>query len=101
MNYEAILKMVDVPADKAKHFMWGTILVVVLTLFFIWIGRPTMEAKTYAAIAVALIGAGKEGLDAYSNYRMDKVKSEAPRHGVEFLDWLATSVPGALLLLIP
>lgn len=96
MNFKSIM----LPQDKASHFVYGTIIAVVATMIFSALGKSPIDAKTDAAIVTAVIGALKEGIDAYLNYRLDKAGSDTPRHGVEFLDWFATSLPGGLLLLL-
>ena len=82
--------MPQLPADKANHFFYGTLIFLAALAIF---RRPDVA---YGLVVLAAVG--KEALDKLSNMRAVKA-GLMPTHGVEFLDALATCAGGAVPLL--
>ena len=82
-----------IPKDKLMHFAVGAAMAV----FALLLWQLAMQLAPLAAhpLATALslagfmAGAQKEGTDRLDNLLMYH-RGEAPIHGVEWLDWLAT-----------
>jgi len=82
--------MPQLPADKANHFFYGSLIFLAALAIF---RRPDVA---YGLVVLAAVG--KEALDKLSNMRAVKA-GLMPTHGVEFLDALATCAGGAVPLL--
>lgn len=80
------------PADKANHVLYGVAIFAAAAAVGSRLGLP---AALSGVAAAALFGAGKELADWLANRRAIAA-GQAPVHGVEFGDALAT-VGGAVL----
>lgn len=82
-----------IPKDKILHFVVG--IAVAVLAFFLWslaMHVPVLAAHPLAtgvSLGGCMAGAQKEGNDRLDNLLMYH-RGEAPLHGVEWLDWLAT-----------
>jgi hypothetical protein len=71
--------------DKMLHFLIGMVIAVL-----VWY---VTKNPAFGVLAAAVTGTLKEGYDAWDNKkRIDA--GVPPRHGVEFLDFLATFLGG-------
>lgn len=88
------------PADKANHAIYGTVVFLVAALLVARAGQPGV-AHHIGLLAVATAGVAKELLDRWLNRRA-VARGQAPVHGVELLDIVATAAPAvALWLAVP
>lgn len=94
-----IVKLPMLPQDKANHFIYGALIwlgVLVLALVLGCGERAALGAANVVLVAVAWL---KELVDWTLN-RMATAKGQAPTHGVEALDAVATMSGGALVLAV-
>jgi hypothetical protein len=87
---------ISIPADKAKHFVGGSVVYQVGAGLAQACGHPELRAPagTAAAGAVGLI---KERWDWWKN-RQARKRGESPPHRVEFADAFATLMGGVACL---
>jgi hypothetical protein len=79
-----------IPQDKANHFVYGSVIAVAAGLVASQLGLPVVICSIGAA---AILGATKEVLDYYQNWKAKKA-GLTPMHGVEFMDFAATALGG-------
>lgn len=79
-----------IPQDKANHFVYGAAIAVAAGLVASQLG---LQVIVYSIGAAAILGAVKEALDYYQNWRAKKA-GLTPMHGVEFMDFAATALGG-------
>lgn len=85
-----------IPQDKANHIVYGALFY--LAVFFACTQLAFADARFIAMLATLALGALKEGLDAILNHRAEAAGLPPP-HGVEFLDFAATSCGGLVCFL--
>ena len=83
------------PADKANHVLYGGLVFIVVAYLAAMIGHSTARARLAGLLAAAAFGLGKEARDWFAN-RKAVAAGEAPAHGVDGMDVLATAAGGAL-----
>lgn len=90
------------PQDKANHTLYGAAVALAaqnaaLTLApLVGLDLHGLRPKDIGLAAAAVFGVGKEVVDAVLN-RMAAARGNAPVHGVEALDALATFSGGVLV----
>jgi len=80
----------QLPADKANHYLYGSIAAAVAVPIGAYFGLPQ---EFSALIGSCAAGAAKELLDAAQNY-MARKRGEQPLHSVDVYDFLATAAGG-------
>lgn len=85
-----------VPADKAQHYLYGSVLFLILGSLARWAEVP--YHLTVAGAAVAAIAVGKEALDLRAN-RAAAARGQLATHGVEALDVMWTLAGAAVVAL--
>lgn len=88
------MNLPQLPVDKANHYLYGSLLDVVLFFAIFFLTKNLQLANHAAFTLTALIAAIKEGLDARENYRATGNCFKGPR-GVEYQDALATAMGAA------
>lgn len=86
-----------IPADKAKHFLAGSIIGMIGALVSARLHIPPYQGAVGLALLAGIV---KEGKDAYTNKKMTGDWLGFPRgfpHGVEGWDALATTLGGAVV----
>jgi hypothetical protein len=79
-----------IPQDKANHAVYGLVAYLAVALLCVLVGHAALAP--YAGLAVGvLMGAVKEAKDYSDNRRAEEAGLPKP-HGVEFNDFLATSL---------
>lgn len=81
------MQLPSLPQDKANHAFWGAVLASGLSVV-------SLQVAAAACLAAAIL---KELSDAWVNYKSTGNPRFGP-HGVEFLDAVATTTGGALVL---
>lgn len=82
-----------IPLDKSHHVIAGTLVGTVAACAVVLAGHPSFAWES-AVIAALVAGAFKEAIDWRANHLAD-----APVHGVEFMDALATTLGGVAVAL--
>jgi len=80
----------QLPADKANHFLYGTVAAAIAVPIGLYLGLPSSISALAGSIAA---GAAKELIDAAQNY-MERRRGEQPLHSVDVYDFLATAAGG-------
>lgn len=80
----------QLPADKANHYLYGSIAAAVATPIGAYFGLPR---EVSALIGSTSAGVLKEVLDAVQNY-LARRRGEQPLHSVDVYDFLATAAGG-------
>lgn len=88
----------QLPADKANHCIYGLLCGAVGAIAALQLGLSPLQAGLAGVALAAAVGLGKEGADWVLNLLAQR-RGEAPPHGVEPLDALAT-VAGSLPLAV-
>lgn len=84
-----------IPQDKSNHAVYGAGIYALVSLLSLVVGLGFHYQQLAAGAAVLFFAFGKEIADYLSN-RRSRIRGEAPRHGVEVGDIIATIGGGAL-----
>jgi hypothetical protein len=88
------MELPELPADKANHYLYGSVIDVTLFVGLAFLTKNPHLSSHLSFGLTALIGALKEGKDAWINYRTTGNWKTGP-HCVEGKDAMATAM-GAL-----
>lgn len=86
-----------VPHDKSLHFLYGACIGLSAAVAATALGLP--YAPQIGIGAAAAFGIGKEALDLVAN-RKAAAAGQAPAHGVELMDIVATAAGGVAVNVI-
>ena len=86
-----------IPPDKAHHCILGVIVALSASLLAQVDPTSAAYANEVGLVAGAIVGAMKEAADWWDNRKLRSMHMN-PRHGVEFYDFLATSLGASVPL---
>lgn len=89
------MKLPMLALDTANHAVYGAVIALVVLLLAGALGLP--HAPLIGAGAALLFGAGKEAAD-YASRRASIKAGQAPKHGVEWSDLMATVAGGVAVV---
>ena len=85
------------PQDKANHVVYGAVTALVVILACWLVGNPHWLLASL--IAVVIVAIGKEAVDRLRNAKAEEA-GLPPKHGVEWMDVVAT-LAGGLMVVLP
>ena len=90
------MNSIYLPQDKANHCIYGAVIALAVLLLATQFPALSLRPRDLALAAAVLAGLAKEALDQVMNMRA-VAAGQAPAHGVEFLDIVATASGGVLV----
>jgi hypothetical protein len=83
--------------DKANHVIYGFVIAVVAAVVAVALKLP--QPKLIGIAVAVLFGAAKEGFD-YAMNKKETAAGQAPTHGVDKFDFIATGAGGLAYYLV-